>query len=291
MSGVFCDKLNLSFPPDQAGLVRDGLGGVFDMAGACLDEHGRYRFGNKGTAEIKDRYSVTTVGVSGQALAAIRAAGLFRELLAQISAHPHKVTLIHVSLDVPEYAPPILRRLYTLGKLGKVKLSRKAVRPSTVHFQQGPNEWGDDTGTVYFGAKTAETYGYVYDKSHERLQRANERWPHTTRLEMAATHKYGVSLRDAEQPSPLFYHLASPSLLPLPRGIRAWEPGAMGFELPRKPPPLPAARLRRRLEASHDIRELLKLADQCGHNGFDYLLAELRRLHRGSGSTGPGQAA
>lgn len=279
MSDVFCDKLNLSFPPEYGAEVRSMLGEVFDMAGAHLDITGKYRFATNGTADVKLRYGVLTAGLSGAALAAVRAAGLYRDLLAGVVQFPHKVTQIHVSMDVEQYAPPILEKVYQVAKAGKVHLSRKAIRPGVVRYLKGVNEWGHDTGTVYLGSKKAECYGYVYDKQKERLDNALEHIGPLTRFEMGATHKFGVSLRDAELPSSLFYHLASPGLLDRPQGVAEWYPGALGFKLPPRVPALPAQRLIRLLESSPDIRRALELAEQIGPEGMAYLHRRLDTLH------------
>lgn len=272
MNEPFVDKMNLTFPPECQADAADALQSIFDLSGATADGQGSYRFPGQGSAQIKPRYGVLTIGISGGALGAVVAANLYRDLLMAVAEHPHKVTQLHVSLDLPTYAPPLLDAVYAAGKAGRVRLSSRAVRPASVRRVQSQNEFGDDTGTVYLGSKKAEAYAYVYDKTHERLGRCQVRIPPTTRVECGATHKFGVSLRDAAEPAPLFYHLASPDIIAKPEHIPPWVKGAEGFELPRRQPPLPAERLRARIEHSADLDEILQLAERSGPQGYALML-------------------
>jgi len=290
MSGVFCDKMNVSFNPDIQDSVIDSVRPILDGAGGQLEYSERgvnvYRFPTKGTIRMGKTFRVFTVQASGQALAALRAASLFGEYLRAISDQPHRVTLLHATLDIPEYSPPLLDRLYRAGKAGRVSLSRKSIAPCMVQYVKGPNPQGDDTGTVYLNNMKAEVYGKVYDKQQERLDNAGEHIPPTTRIELGITSKQGISLKDAWDPTSVFYKYASPGLVERPEGVPEFVPGGVGFELPKVVPLLPAQRLARRVENSADLTEILKLAEQVGPHGLDYFWRLVEKQYRAVNGAG-----
>ena len=61
----------------------------------------------------------------------------------------------------------------------------------------------------------------VYDKSFEALKNRGEVYPlPVTRYEVTARKDSGVTLRDAAEPAAIFWHIASPALIPSkPKGI------------------------------------------------------------------------
>ncbi len=98
------------------------------------------------------------------------------------------------------------------------------------------------------------------------------------RIEMRVKSKIGATLRDAWDPTCLFYHLASPALIAAPPNIQHWESGAMGFDLPPRVERTPAERMAMLLGASADVRRLLELADACGPHGRELLCSRLMTM-------------
>lgn len=78
-----------------------------------------------------------------------------------------------MALDVASHAPPLLQALYGRAARGEVSLTRKTLDPGRHVFRYiGPGPDGEDTGTVYLGARSAEVKARVYDKRWERIWRA-----------------------------------------------------------------------------------------------------------------------
>jgi hypothetical protein len=89
----------------------------------------------------------------------------------------------------------------------------------------------------------------------------------------------GLTLRDAWDPSPVFWHYASPDLLRAPAGVVPWVPYGEGFHLEPRADLSPGLLLQRRVEADPGIDRLIELADQVGPGGREWLAQlVMRRL-------------
>jgi hypothetical protein len=267
----FCDYLNCTTPKDHGDGLMESVRPVLDAAGCYAVSDTVYGFEGGGAVKHQLRGAVYMLSASGQVLELLRAMNLYQEYLRAVSEHPWRVSLLHATEDIPVHAPPVVQRLYHRATRGAVSLSRKAVQGRNVSWYKSCNAEGEDTGTVYLGRRTSEVWAKVYDKRQERLDNAGLDIGPCLRVEVSVSGKQGVSLRDAWEPGPVFYHYASPSLVERPPGVPAWVPAGEGFELPPRVPLLPAVRLRRRFNASLDLDELLSLADQVGPHGIDML--------------------
>lgn len=277
MSGVFCDHLNISFPKDCFDDVLSSVAPVFDLAGASMETDSLYRFAAGGTCKIDRRYGVSVLRMSGQALYHLRALDLFASYLQSVAEHSYRVTLLHATLDLPDRAPPVLDRLYKHARRGGVRLSQRCVKPENVRRIISPDIEGVDTGTVYLNGRKADVYAKVYDKRHERLCAAGIDIGPCTRVEIGVTSRQGITLKDAWDPTAVFYHYASPQLVQAPPGQPEWVPGDVGFKLPPKVTSLPAQRLMRLIESSADVRRIVELAEQVGPHGRDLVYRYLDR--------------
>jgi hypothetical protein len=127
----------------------------------------------------------------------------------------------------------------------------------------------------------------VYDKQAERHKATgNDPGPwlrHEVRCRVG-----GMTLRDAVDPTALFYAFASPSFLPRPAGVADWVPHGEGYTLDRVELPSPAARLKRRVEDSAEVGALIALALEVGPYGVSFLASLISQ--RAAGVQGPSPA-
>jgi hypothetical protein len=121
----------------------------------------------------------------------------------------------------------------------------------------------------------------VYDKAWEALSKRGEQLPPTTRYEMTSRGekgRVGPSLRDAAEPTRLFWHIASPTLLKAPDDVPAWTSDwEGGWHYEKTEPLLPAEILERLVEFSPALDQMILQADKIGDGGKKYLLRLLER--------------
>jgi hypothetical protein len=84
-----------------------------------------------------------------------------------------------------------------------------------------------------------------------------------------------MTLRDVLEPAPLFFHFASPDLMPRPDGVAPWSPHGEGFTLDRIATE-DQVKLRRLVERSVDLERMIDLADKLPGEGMDVLLRLVR---------------
>jgi hypothetical protein len=273
---VFCDALVVTSPPDSplvpaVDSLLDGLeGSRLDLGGGKR----AFRSTSGALLHITQGKRFSRVDAGGQFLGVLRAVGLFRDYLSALSEAPHRVTRLDAALDQPLDAAPVLSQLWKRHR-GGYAFTRKAV--SLTRLQQTRFD-GAETGTVYFGKRgSSQVLLRAYDKQHEAYEERGEILPPTLRWELECAREVGASLRDADDPAPLFYRFMSPDFLPCPPGVPAWSACDGGWALKRVEPRLPAERLRLMVGQSADIARLLELADECGPEGRTYLLGLLRK--------------
>lgn len=284
--GVFCDYVQVTFPEEGWLDARGAVGPVLDSIGMQVevdDERGGlvlWRGGGDGTVKAKRINGVYALGASGSVLAGLRMAGLLHRYLSEVGAQPHRVTRLDVTLDVPERTAPVIEKIATdVVSADGVALSRKRVSAKHCTRYVTRTAQGEDTGTIYLGSAQADVRLCVYDKQQERIDKGLPDVGHPlTRYELRLRGGTGVTLRDAVEPEAVFWHYVSPAVLPKPLGVPEWVAHGSGFYLDRPELPLPAERLRRRVQASADAVALVRLADEVGPYGFAMLCSELRKL-------------
>lgn len=277
---VITDYLNTTHPLGSLPFVRDAVMPVLDEAGISQRTAELYELGMGGTVKIYEVSRVGVVSLSGAALAHLRSRGLFGEYLAAVGQEAHKVTCLHAAYDRRVDAPPRIQSLFARAKRGLVSLTRKAIDP-----RQGLDAWlkpgvvdGRQTGTVYLGSKSAHVRAAVYDKRDERI-RAGCPDPgpllrHELRLKghVAA----GCTLRDAFDPTAVFWHFIAPDLLTRPQDVADWSPLADGYDLPPMRVYDPQERLQRIVDNSLDLARLFDLAAAMGPQGLDVVTRAIR---------------
>jgi len=288
----FADYLNFSFPDAEYGHVLEHVLGYVTLSGGYQAEPGAAWLGDgKGVQfrPVDDPGRVGWLRISGGGIRAFRAAGYFDSVLAVIGDYEHKVTGMHVALDLPVESRRLLNAAYRLGKSGECRFTRKRVSSRFVRKVVVPSLYGPgNTGTVYLGNRRASVWAKVYDKRNEILDRLgveitddvltlNDPGP-LTRYEISLGRQVGLTLADVIAPGPVFWHHMGETLLARPGDCAAWVPGASGYYLPPREDPLPAVQLALLLERSPDLKRALKLADAIGPRGRDHLRGMLTRF-------------
>lgn len=239
----------------------------------------------RGTVRVHYASRYARISISGGALATLRTAGHFDEVLSILSSSPHKVTRLDVAMDIKADAALVIERLKARHTSGHVALSRKSMAVTTI-LKTRPD--GVVSGTYYVGHRSAARMtARVYDKSFEAYENRGEVYPDpVTRYEVTARKDSGATLKDAACPDSLFWHIAAPALIPSrPKGVDMWTPHGelVGWEhVPRTY--VPAEVLEKRIEFSAELEGLMALADQMGDYGRDTLLYFLERKIKGSTS-------
>lgn len=283
MASAFCDYLGVTVSVEDWEAVRAGISPALDSVGASVDYDAAdgtlWRAGD-GTVRAKRIGPVVSLGASGTVLAAMRVAKSFRGYLSALGAVRHRVTRLDASRDeVADTAPIIARLVDRASSPEGLALTRKRVSPRNVTRLLSRGVGGVDTGTCYVGSKSAEVRACVYDKRQERIDKGLCDVGPLTRYELRLKSQVGASLRDADDPTAVFWHFMAPDILPRPDGVPDWSPHGEGFEVDWPDKPLPAARAQRRVQASADLRDLCRLVNEPMGGGIEFLLGEIRRLH------------
>lgn len=290
MTSVFCDHLTFSTPVDEWESFREDAGPLFDMIGAQVeidtDRMTQWRAGN-GTCRASRVGLVMVVSATGTFLAGLRCAKIFRDYLSTISTRPHRVTRLDASLDQPHDTAPVLADLVRkVSSSEGLHVTRKRIKPEACTRYVTQRSDGQDTGSVYLGPVNADVRPVVYDKRKERMDAGLPDVGPLTRYECRVRSGVGPSLYDADQPTAIFWHFMQ-DILPVPVDAPTWSPHAEGFALVRPPPPLPTARLLRRVDASADLKDIVRLAGELGPYGLTLLQAEIAKIYnwvvRGAG--------
>ena len=266
----FCDHLTVTSPEDS-GQVVDEVESVLIDAGGHQSAAGEWAVGQGGSVWLKKRYGVMVVSATGAALMRLRLSELFQRYLWALAQTPHRVTRLDASMDLAIDAPPVLRKLMRSVRSGGVQFSRKSLDVKRdVSWYSAPSLVDGDrrsTGTLYIGKKNAEVRAAIYDKRQERMAAGELFDPGPwTRFEFRCGRSLGASLRDASEPSSLFWHFAG-QLLPRPAGVPAWSPGGLGYEMPAPKPPDYYRQLQLLVDASADFGKAVLIADKLGPYG------------------------
>lgn len=277
MPEPFADWLQLTTPLGELPFLRDEVVKLLDDVGASRAGDDLYGVGDGGTVQFGTYGLVGKLGVSGAACASLRNVGAWGELLSICGNAPHRVTRLDATMDVVEDAPPVVRRLARLGRSGKLQVTRKAVRPEHVSEYRGCYPDGRISGTVYLGSRRADVRPAIYDK---RLERISKNYPDPgpcTRYEIRLRRGVGVTLRDAFDPAPVFWHFASPALLEAPAAVCSWRPHAEGFEVPAREPFTPFERAWRLVNDSRDFHRLARIVAEASPSDRDAIHRLLAR--------------
>lgn len=271
---VFCDWLTVSCSPTSP--LLGSLAGFLDSMALERREEGKtthYRpQDGSGLLHVTEGSRWHRVSASGGFLAHLRAQSLFRDYLGLLSETPAlSVTRLDAALDESKDAAPVVRRLHKRYRDGYA-FTRKAVEQTTMLQTRAD---GAVTGSVYLGTQDSTVSMRAYDKQHEAAQKRGEVLPPTLRWELTVQREVGATLRDAAEPSALFYHFMAPEFLKRPPGVPDWAPHGEPWACSAPERRLPAERLLYLLDSSLDVARLIELADECGEEGRRFLLSRL----------------
>jgi len=241
---------------------------------------GLYKFATGGTLLIGScghGSNAHVVGASGGFLSALRAHALYDTYLSIIGSHPHRVTRLDVAHDVLCDAPAQVLQFDRNVRKDKYKLNGRKINLETGYKPiLNLDRHGARSGTVYIGPKSPQKAALkVYDKSKEQWDRYKREIPQTLRWELKLGRKSEVTLRDAWEPDPVFWHFMS-DVLPTPNGVPSWSPHGEDYTLPPRVTLLPAESLKRLVESSDIVDRMFALTDKIGPNGFNYLVRVLQ---------------
>lgn len=262
MTGVFCDWLDVTTPPDREHGLRASVGHLICAAFGSKVHDDLYSLGG-GKVAIGFKYGVFRVSVSGACIRCLEAQGLWENLLAELGDGPHRVTRLDAAADFDLDGADALGMLQAAYPAGKVRLSQ---RPINVTELLSTRSDGRRTGTWYAGHRSgAEITCRVYDKAQQMLDTKREEIPPRTRAEL--TVRKGCTLRDAYQPDRVFWHYMAPAIVERPSDAPEWSSGwAEGWTMERTEI-LPAQRLKRLIERSPDLAAIVELSDSLGPHG------------------------
>ena len=222
---------------------------VIDIAGGVLQ------------VEIKKRWA--RVSASGKVLDAFRMLKIFDNYLDTLGALPHKVTRLDAAYDTQEDGADILAKLRRRYRSERPSLSRKALPVSVIISRRDIDN--RETGTFYAGHRTrAQVTARVYDKQHELKQKQGLEVSPRTRYELTVKGGMSPSLRDAAEPSRVFWHYMAPTFLKKPAGVcvKPWEPGWGGSWESTSVEVDLVKRLKSLVENSTVIDQMISVADE-----------------------------
>jgi len=275
MTGIFCDWLDVTTPPDREHELRASVGQLVCSAFGSKVHDDLYSLG-AGKVSIGFKYGVFRVSISGACVRCLEAQGLWENMLAELGDGPHRVTRLDAAVDFNLDGADALAMLQAAYPLGKVRLSQ---RPIKVTELVGTRADGRKTGTWYAGHRSgAEITCRVYDKAQQTLDTRQEEIPPRTRAEL--TIRKGCTLRDAYQPDRVFWHYMAPAIVERPSEAPEWSSGwAEGWTM-EKIDILPAQRLKRLIERSPDLAAIVELADSLGPHGRSMALRQIEQRVR-----------
>jgi len=282
---ISCDWLDVTFPEDSA-LSLDlseflaGHGAVEKSLGDSCTEY-RFPLLDWGNVQLHSSgRGWCRASASGGMLSYMRDKGFFQDYLFLLGSYPHVITRLDAALDVRAPAAPVIQSLISRypTRDSLVYLTRKGIHPE-YNLQPCDPSTGFEgvSGTFYAGKGTkAKVTARVYDKQSERLSRAGIVTGPWTRYELTVRKGVGASLKDADNPTALFWHFMSPALLSCPGDVPEWVPFDGELWGPGAPVVDDYQRLRSHVSSCPALDSLMERADLLGPDGRLILLRLLR---------------
>lgn len=269
MGDPFADYLNVTVPFDSGDDVTAALLPIIQSLGPYVEETpGTFRLYDESfkktwaVFKFKKRGKVRIISASGLALAALRHRRCYGDYLQALASFPHRVSMLHATADYWVHDPAdVVMAVKDAAFAEELSLTRKRILKEHVRALTSLNTDGKETGTIYLGNReNADVWGKVYDKRHERQQKAQKDTGPIVRVEIAVQSDVGATLKDAYAPRDLFFHFAGKSLVQVPEGFAGWAANGEGFVLPPRGEVLPLDRLQRMMDNSVDLRTMVDQA-------------------------------
>jgi hypothetical protein len=268
-SPVFCDYLDVTCRPKRSFVpaVRSFLDRLCCEV-RYADEKSVTVAVGAGVIRLDIEAKWHRVSASGKVLSYLRSVGAYGEYLHILSEVPHTITRLDAACDYKLDTPAVFKSLDRHFPDDRISFSRKAL---TVTRLLSKRSDGKLTGTWYGGHRQKAMVSVrVYDKANEVAEKEGlYLLTHSTRVEFTARKAFGACLRDAFDPTAIYYAMGSPTLLRKPADVGSWHPVAdftcwAGDDVPDQ---LPYEIFKRRLNSSSEIDRLALLAAELGLNG------------------------
>lgn len=270
----FTDYLNVSTPLDSFADLRSSCLSVLDLLGNFEEvTEGLFQYfelGSKkgvlapiarGTVKFSRRGKVGIVSTSGWVLRVLRERSLLSDYLAAMALYPHRVTMLHATADFYVASPPeTIQAFKAAAYAGELSLTRKGITPDNCGVVMRPDDHGDETGTLYLGQRgNADVWAKIYDKRHQQVSCGFRDPGPLVRVEVACMSGVGATLRDASDPTDIFYHYAGRSLVTVPPDFSGWSPHGEGYVLGERVERSLFERFESLISGSLDIRRLAEM--------------------------------
>lgn len=277
---IFSDYLNVSMQEEGYYGALEELAPLFLSLGIHKVSDTLWRpHSGHGAVKTNQTSRVNTISASGGVLALLRQSGYFASYLSILGQFPHRVTTLHAAQDFPVAAGPVIRKFDKALRKGSVRFNGRVVNPEKGYSPiLTMNRDRELSGSIYVGAKSKSIQTaalMVYDKQKEQWDKFNREIPPTLRYEVKVGRKAGATLRDAHDPTVLFWHFTR-GILDAPPGTPAWTPHGEGFDLPPRVAQLPASIIKRAISDQGVIDGLLRTAESMGAHGLGYLLRQVQ---------------
>lgn len=290
---VFCDWLDITFPLSSVRL--DEMLDYFMSIGFQLHHlksvkgsHQLHCFLDKNNSSMRgvldisvvSRYDLLRVSLSGSVLSYLRSVNCFTSTLSFFSEFPHHITRLDSALDADIVSSLRLRYLRDKYPVNCALTSRAL----STNWRLSTGIDGKETGTFYVGDTRKSTLATArcYDKRHQLWQTTScDLGFEVFRYEITSRFKRdrdGATLRDVLDPTSLFYHFASPSLLRKPKDVADWVGGSsFTFSVESPSDVLPSAQLKALIQENYLFQRIAALSRLPGSGGVDYALSLLRQ--------------
>lgn len=265
-SPVFCDYLDVTCSPDRSFVPAV----VSFLDRLCCevrysDEKSITVSVGEGVMRIDTEAKWHRVSSSGKVLSYLRNLDSYGEFLHILSEVPHSITRLDAACDYNLDTPAVFKSLDRHFPDDRISFSRKAL---TVTRLLSKRSDGKLTGTWYGGQRQkAKVSVRVYDKANEVAEKQGlYLLTHSTRVEFTARKAFGACLRDAFDPTSIYYAMGAPTLLKKPADVPDWEPlaGFSAWSSLDVPDQLPYDVFKRRVQCSSEIDHLAGLAAELG---------------------------
>ena len=232
-----------------------------------------------GTVKITKSRGIIRVSLSGVVLEYLRLVNQFNETLAFFSEFPFHITRLDAAIDLDVIG---WKRIADLRRDHPeyCSLTKRALKTKAI-LSRGLD--GRSTGTFYVGHMSkADITARCYDKRHQIWETSgNDIGFNVFRYEITARFKRdrgGASLADVQDPSPLFYNYASPSLLRKPKNVPDWVASTdYTFTPPVIEETLPAVKIKQLVSESYLLNYITRLSVQEGAGGIDFALSTIKK--------------
>jgi hypothetical protein len=212
-SDVYCDKVVCTSAPENFAGIGLAMNDLVESCGGKTvvleDAYREIRMPEGGLVLLQQAKGWSRVSINGKACSELRLFKRFNEALGVIGSFPHKVTQLHAKLDYRSRSTPGL-----LNRLDKVALAGKLFGYDYQQLQSMPTMRPDRriSKNLYAPKVQAEIQRVYYDKTLERFKAGKlAQWSDDENLSVelrvsGRVTRAGLSLRDASEPSPLFWN-------------------------------------------------------------------------------------